>query len=73
LRFSNIIDTYNTYRDIKVFNLVGVEVPRLYDRVLTDYSYDLSIDSDMYFNIQTRNNNLNMVSQSDLNQIATYF
>lgn len=73
LRFSNIATTYNSYRNINIFNLVGVEVPRLFDRLTAEYYYDLTTNNNMYFYLKGYNNNLNSVTQEQLNEISQYF
>ena len=72
LRYSNIIDTYNGYRDIKVFNLVGIEVPRLHDRLSASYNYSVETNNNMYFSLAVPNNNLNQLTQEEINQLASY-
>lgn len=72
LRYSNIIDTYPDYRYIKIFNLTGIEVPRLYDRLTTEYYYDLNVSGSVNFTLSSPNNNLNKLTQQEINELATY-
>ncbi len=71
LRYYDFISSYPDYAFIEVFNLEGLDVPLITSRLMTIFNAQYTYDSCVDINYTTSPNNLNVLSQSDLNYLAT--